>query len=443
MKRILIVDDELNHRLMMRLHLEDSGFECFEAENGSVAYDMLSGVKPHIILLDITMEVMDGLTFLNKIRKEGNITPTLIITANTDVKTAVAAMKIGATDFITKPVDTSELVANISSLLSEEFPAKPTVEKINDYEFEGVYSSKAMVKVIEMLSMVSPTDATVLILGESGTGKELVAKSIHVNSPRANKPFVAVNCAALNDNLIESELFGHVKGAFTGAVADRRGRFEQAASGTIFLDELGEIPPATQTKLLRVLQERIYEPVGSEKSFKTEARIIAATNKDLKKMSESGEFRQDLYFRLSVFPVTIPPLRERLEDIRGLIKYFIKKYAPLFGKNISSATEKYFKKLENYQFPGNIRELENIVERSLILARDDKLTEDTLPALNATDETSFSGGSSSRHNLKDNERQAIIEAIEAAGGNKTEAAKALGISRRAIYYKMEQFGIKD
>lgn len=441
MKRILIVDDELNHRLMMRLHLEDSGFTCFEAENGSVAYSMLSRVSPDIILLDITMEVMDGLTFLNKIRIEGNLTPTLIITANTDIKTAVAAMKIGATDFITKPVDTSELVANIHNLLSEA-PACEPVQKMSDYVFEGVYSSAAMSRVIGMLSMVSSTDATVLILGESGTGKELVAKSIHVNSTRSKKPFVAVNCAALNDNLIESELFGHVKGAFTGAVADRRGRFEQAAGGTIFLDELGEIPPATQTKLLRVLQERIYEPVGSEKSFKTDARIIAATNKDLKRMSESGEFRQDLYFRLSVFPVTIPPLRERSEDIRGLIKYFIQKYAPLFGKNITSATEKYFKKLENYPFPGNIRELENIVERSLILARDDKLTDDTLPVLNSADEM-LAGSSSSRHNLKDNERQAIIEAIEAAGGNKTEAAKALGISRRAIYYKMEQLGIND
>lgn len=439
MKKILIVDDEHNHRLMMKLHLDDAGYTCLEAENGLEAYEIINKSAPDIILLDITMDVMDGLTLLNKIRKEGKTVPTLMITANTDIKTAVTAMKLGATDFITKPVNVSELINNIATLLNKTKTVNDNTEKLSGYKFDGVYGSASMERVMDMLSMVAPTDATVLILGESGTGKELIARSIHDNSPRASKPFVAVNCAALNDNLIESELFGHVKGSFTGAVGDRKGRFDQASGGTIFLDELGEIPLPIQTKLLRVLQEKVYEPVGSEKTFKTDARIIAATNRDLKTMSESGEFRLDLYFRLSVFPVTVPPLRERREDIRLLIKYFIKKYAVRFGKNITAATESYIKKLEDYPFPGNIRELENIVERSLILARDDKLTEDTLPELY------YDGAESEKPslNLKDNERQAIIDAIEQSGGNKTTAAKSLGISRRALYYKMEQFGIKD
>lgn len=439
MKKILIVDDELNHRLMMRLHLEDNGFECFEAENGVDAYNALKKINPDLMLLDITMDVMDGLTLLNKIRLEGFNLPTLMITANTDIKTAVTAMKIGATDFVTKPVEISELLKSINLFLNEQPQNQPNEPKNKlNYKFCGVYSAEPMQKIIEMLAMVSHTDATVLILGESGTGKELIAKSIHENSARDGKPFIAVNCAALNDNLIESELFGHVKGAFTGAVADRKGRFEQAAGGTIFLDELGEIPLSTQTKLLRVLQEKVYEPVGSNKPLKTDARIIAATNKDLKQMSSEGTFRQDLYFRLSVFPVTIPPLRQRREDIRPLVKYFINKYAIRFGKNINSATEKYLKKLENYSFPGNIRELENIVERSLILCREDKLKEDTLPDL---DTKNFDTGSV-KLNLKDNEKQAIIDTLEKCGNNRTKAAKVLGISRRALYYKMEEFGIE-
>lgn len=438
MKRILIVDDELNHRLMMKLHLEDEGYVCFEAENGAAAYAAMASVKPDVMLLDITMEVMDGLTLLKKIREDGQALPVLMITANTDVKTAVSAMKLGATDFITKPVNIKELAADIGKLLTSPASAEKECQKKSGYNFNGVYSSPAMASVTDMLSMVAPTDATVLILGESGTGKELIARSIHENSPRRDSPFVAVNCAALNGNLIESELFGHVKGAFTGASADRQGRFLQAGRGTIFLDELGEIPLPIQTKLLRVLQEKVFEPVGSGIPVKTEARVVAATNKDIKKMSETGEFRSDLYFRLSVFPITVPPLRERPEDIRELVKHFIGKYAVKFGKNIKSATEKYYKKLESYDFPGNIRELENIVERSLILAREDRLTEETLPVFSPGAAAGFSG-----LNLKDGEKRAIIEAIDKSGGNKTGAAKALGISRRALYYKMKEFGIGE
>ncbi len=433
-KKILIVDDEKNHRLMLRLHLEDNGHECFEASDGIEVEQMLENISPDLILLDITMEVMDGLTLLHRLRDKNINIPTIIITANTDVKTAVSAMKIGATDFLTKPVDVEELLDLSEKLLySSTNNTQQSIDNI-DYKFDGVYKDKNMVNVINMLSMVAPTDATVLILGESGTGKELIAKSIHDNSPRASKPFIAVNCAALNDNLIESELFGHIKGAFTGATTSRIGRFEQAHNGTIFLDELGEIPLSTQTKLLRVIQEKVFEPVGSNKSIKTDVRIVAATNKDIKSLSESGEFRQDLYFRLSVFPIVVPPLRDRNSDIEPLVNYFIKKYATGFGKNITGASKDYINQLKIYSFPGNIRELENIVERSIILSSDNKLSKDTLPSLSTKH---------SELNLKSNEKDTIIDALNQCNGNKSNAAKLLGISRRALYNKIEQYKLDN
>lgn len=431
MKKVLIVDDEKNHRLMMKLHLTDEGYDCIEATDGLVAYNEIIENKPDIILLDITMDIMDGFALLKKIRLENINTPVVIVTAHTDVKTAVSAMKLGATDFITKPVDIKALIQTVKKLL--ELKNVNTQFNNIDYMFDGVYQSKAMQEIIDLLSMVAPTDATVLILGESGTGKELIAKSIHKNSKRKDKPFVPVNCAALNDNLIESELFGHIKGSFTGASSNRQGRFAQASGGTIFLDELSEIPLATQTKLLRVIQEKVFEPVGSDKPIKADVRIIAASNKNIEEMVNLGTFRQDLYFRLCVFPITLPPLRERPKDIPLLINYFIDKYAKDFGKNITSIDKEYIKMLENYDFKGNIRELENIVERSLILTRNNILTVDTLPNLQKSTDT----------NIKNYEKQAIIDALQKSDGNKTNAAKLLGISRRSLYYKIEEFNISD
>lgn len=431
MKKVLIVDDEKNHRLMMKLHLTDEGYDCIEATDGLVAYNEIIENKPDIILLDITMDIMDGFALLKKIRLENINTPVVIVTAHTDVKTAVSAMKLGATDFVTKPVDIKALIQTVKKLL--ELKNVNTQFNNIDYMFDGVYQSKAMQEIIDLLSMVAPTDATVLILGESGTGKELIAKSIHKNSKRKDKPFVPVNCAALNDNLIESELFGHIKGSFTGASSNRQGRFAQASGGTIFLDELSEIPLATQTKLLRVIQEKVFEPVGSDKPIKADVRIIAASNKNIEEMVNLGTFRQDLYFRLCVFPITLPPLRERPKDIPLLINYFIDKYAKDFGKNITSIDKEYIKMLENYDFKGNIRELENIVERSLILTRNNILTVDTLPNLQKSTDT----------NIKNYEKQAIIDALQKSDGNKTNAAKLLGISRRSLYYKIEEFNISD
>ncbi|MCD8493740.1 MAG: sigma-54 dependent transcriptional regulator [Geovibrio sp.] len=432
--RILIVDDESNHRLMIKLHLEDNGYKTEEAANGAEALIKLDDFEPDAILLDMKMDIMDGLTFLTHVSRRGLTVPVIVITAFSSVKTAVEAMKLGAADYLTKPVDIDHMLETVAKTLIEK-TVIPPLEYAEEYSFEGVCSADGLGKIIEQLKMVAPLNATVLILGESGTGKELIARSIHANSPRKNKPFIAVNCAALNENLIESELFGHMKGAFTGASANKEGRFELADGGTIFLDEIGELPPQVQAKLLRVLQDRTFERVGGIRTLTTDARIVAATNKDLKTLSERGEYREDLYFRLSVFPVNLPPLRERNQEIEPLVNFFISKYAQRFGKLIKGAERSYIDKLKKYPFPGNIRELENIVERSVILSKSERLTPDTLPPL----ENRNGCGSL---DMRDNEKDLIIKALEKTGGNKTKAAEVLGISRRTLHSKINEFGIK-
>ncbi|WP_022850279.1 sigma-54-dependent transcriptional regulator [Limisalsivibrio acetivorans] len=432
--RILIVDDEENHRLMLKLHLKDRGYEIEEAVNGADALTKLGDTLPDLILLDMKMDIMDGLTFLNHLSRKGIRIPVIMITAFSSVKTAVEAMKLGAEDYMTKPVDIDSLLENIERISgSVQAEGIPYTE---DYEFGGVYSADGLGSIIEQLKMVAPLDATVLILGESGTGKELIARSIHDNSPRKDGNFVAVNCAALSENLIESELFGHMKGSFTGASANKEGRFETADNGTIFLDEIGELPQQVQAKLLRVLQERTFERVGGTKTLKTNARIIAATNKDLKTISQKGEFREDLYFRLSVFPVELPPLRERTQEIEPLVKFFIEKYSERFGKLIKGADKSYIDKLKGYSFPGNIRELENIVERSIILSKSEKLGTETLPDFKGSHK-----GVSSSLDMKSNERELIVKALEKTEGNKTRAAEILGISRRTLHSKLKEYDI--
>ncbi|MDR0454806.1 MAG: sigma-54 dependent transcriptional regulator [Deferribacteraceae bacterium] len=436
MKNLLIIDDEKNHRHMLRLHLEDAGYICWEADNGAVAIAALNDLSYDLLLLDITMDIMDGLTFLSYIRSDGNNVPVVIITANADAKTAVSAMKLGATDYVTKPVDIDELLSTVENLIigknRDESEIGGFSHRDESYFFHGVYSKEGMGKVIDMLKMVAPTDATVLITGESGTGKELVAKSVHDNSSRAGKAFVAVNAAALNENLIESELFGHVKGAFTGAAGARSGRFTEANGGTLFLDEIGELPVSAQVKLLRFLQERVYEPVGSSKPLQADVRVIAATNRDLNSMVTEGGFRQDLFFRLSVFPIHIPPLRERASEIPMLVKYFTDKYSERFQKKISGASVSFIKTLQQYPFPGNVRELENLLERSIILARTDLLTEELLPKLTNEIRTP---------QLKESEKQIITETLRECENNRTKAAERLGISRRGLYNKLREYGL--
>jgi len=430
--RILIVDDEKNHRLMLKLHLEDEGHSTDEAENGLKALNKLDESDFDLILLDMKMDVMDGLTFLGMMNRKGFNIPVIVITAFSTVKTAVESMKLGASDYLTKPVDVPQL---LEAIAKADKSAEETFVPADDYIFGGVYTKEGLGSTIEQLKLVAPTDATVLILGESGTGKELVARSIHDNSRRKARPYLAINCAALSENIIESELFGHVKGAFTTAVKDSKGLFETADGGTLFLDEIGELSLAVQAKLLRVLQEGCFERVGDTKTLKTDVRIIAATNRNLKKLSESGEFREDLYFRLAVFPVDVPPLRERREEIEPLIKFFIEKHAEKLGKLIKSADKSFIKKLLAYSFPGNIRELENIVERSIILTTGTKLEANTLPA--------FEKGNEGGLSIRNNERDLILKALKKTGGNKTKAAEVLQISRRTLHNKIKEFDMED
>jgi len=434
-KRVLIVDDEENHRFMIRLHLEKD-YYIFEAKNGLEALNIFDEEDVDLILLDIKMDVMDGLTFLAHLRKKSVDIPVIVISAFNNVRTAVESMKLGALDYITKPVDIEQLKSQIKNLLNKKVDKNESY--LDDYIYDGVYSKDGLGKIIEVLKLVAPTDATVLIMGESGTGKELVARSIHQNSPRKDKPFLAVNCAALNENLIESELFGHEKGAFTGADKSKLGKFELANGGTLFLDEVGELPLVTQAKLLRVLQEGTFERVGGTKTIKTDVRIIAATNRDLEKMVSDGEFREDLYYRLNVFPIKLPPLRERKDEIPLLLDYFIKKYSQKFQKIVKNYDKGFLDKLMMYDFPGNIRELENIVERSIILARGEILTAELLPPL----KNSSVQVSDTVKNMREHEIEAIKKALKETGGNKTKAAKILGISRKTLHNKLKEYNIE-
>lgn len=432
MKNILIVDDEANHRLMLKINLEDRGFNITEAENGLEALELIDDNIFTAVLLDIRMDIMDGLTMLAHLGKKNLSIPVIMITAFSDVKTAVESMKLGAFDYMTKPVDIDDL-ENIINSISTDTDTEQLI--VSDYNFEGIYSESGLGQIISLLKMVAPTDATVMVTGESGTGKELIAKSIHTNSQRANKPFLAINCAAINENLIESELFGHEKGSFTGATAAKLGKFKLADKGTLFLDEIGELSLQTQAKLLRTLQEKTFETVGGTKTQISDVRIVTATNRDLQQMVNEGTFREDLFFRINVFPIHIPPLRERSEEIPLLINYFIKKYASSFGKIIKKASKDFISKLVNYEFPGNIRELENIIERSIILSSGEILEPSVLPPL----QNKKSSNEKLSLDVKENEKKLILEALAKTNGNKTKAAKILGMSRRSLHNKINEY----
>jgi two-component system response regulator HydG len=447
--KILIVDDEAPHRQMLDAVLSVEGYEIHHAGDGQEAISLVEERFYDLILMDIRMSKVGGIEALKKIKKISPGIPTIIMTAYASVDTAVDALKSGAYDYLTKPLDIEELKILVKKALHHRKLEQENVylkERLGDrFDFSNIIGrSTAMQGLFETIALVAPSEATVLIAGESGTGKELIANAIHQNSPRANRAFIKVNCAALPETLLESELFGHEKGAFTGALARKQGRFQLAHTGSIFLDEVGEMTPTTQTKILRVLQEREFEPLGSTQTVKVDTRVIAATNKNLLEEIEQGNFREDLYYRLNVVNLEVPSLRERREDISLLADYFLKKYVEKNRRLIKGFTPRAMDLLIRHSWPGNVRELENVVERAVIMARGDLISQGELPdAIRDLDgETEKTAVDlSPGRSLKEVERDMILRTLEDTGGNRTRTAEILGISRRTLQLKLKEYGV--
>lgn len=441
MQKILVVDDEQNIRRMLNRVLSSEGFIVKEAINGLEALKRLEEEDYSLVLLDLKMPGLNGIETLKKIRESDINLPIIMISAYGSISEAVEAMKLGALDYLTKPFDIEELKIIVERAIKqyelkvENIYYREEEEKRFNFD-EIIGKSKAIKRVLEMVKSVSVTPATVLITGESGTGKELIARAIHKNSPGNKNPFVVVNCVAFSSHLLESELFGHEKGAFTGAISKRIGRFEMANGGTIFLDEIGEVDPVIQTKLLRFLQEKEFERVGSSKSIKVDVRILSATNLDLKKKAEDNNFRQDLYYRLNVFNIEVPPLRERKEDIPLLVEHFIHKYNKILNKKVEEISPQAMELLLNYDYPGNIRELENILERSMIMAKNNIMDETYFAFINKENFSEKKG------TLKEAEKELIIKYLIQNKSNRTKTAELLGISRRSLQNKIKEYQIE-
>lgn len=445
---ILVVDDEATQRETLTGFLRKKGYNIQTADTGAKALSIIRDNPIDLVLTDMRMPEMDGSELLVETKKVNPDIDVIVMTAFGSMETAVSAMKNGATDFITKPVDLEQLEITIKKTLERKQLTndnKRLRELVNErLSFKGIISaSSVMEQALSLAARVAPSKATALILGESGTGKELIAKAIHLASDRADGPFVAVNMAALSDNLVESELFGHEKGAFTGANQERKGRFELAHGGTIFIDEVGDIPLSTQVKLLRVLQEQQIERIGSSTPIKVDARVVAATNRPLEEMVKNGEFREDLYYRLNVVKINIPPLRQRKTDIPLLADFFIRKFVEMNGKSIHSITKEAMDRLMKYDFPGNVRELENIIEQAVVLAHEDVIQVEDLPMTLQTSSAKalddFSTGTF-QERVEAFERSLIRKALDESNGVQTKAAEALGMSERHLRYKLQKYG---
>ena len=427
---IAVVDDDPAQRQLLDNALQRAGFRTLLCENGDAALEKAQ--ETDLMLLDVRMPGLSGLEVLERLRRDGSAKPVILLTAYIDVRDAVSAMKQGAVDYLEKPVDLDELITAIDEALGNT--GRGAIHDRTGTPPGIVAESEAMREVFRQASRVATTGATVLLLGESGCGKEVLARFIHGESPRAQHPLVAVDCASLPATLIESELFGHEKGAFTGADDKRRGRFEEADGATLFLDEIGELPTALQPKLLRVLETGAVRRIGAESDCRVDVRVIAATNRDLETETREGRFREDLYYRLNVFPIAIPPLRERVDDILPMAEAFLREK----HKRLAPAAQRL---LLSYSWPGNVRELHNAMERAAILANGALvLPTDLPPALRRATPASNSGGVLVG-DMQEIQRRAILEALEKTGGNKTQAAELLGISRRNLIYKLRAYGL--
>jgi two-component system response regulator HydG len=445
--RVLVVDDDASARSALQALLKTQGYEVDTAVDGAAALERLAEIPPDLVVTDLDMPNMNGLELLAELRQRDRGLPVLVVTSAAELQTAVKAMRAGAFDYITKPVDFDELTLAITRAIEQrniKIENENLRRQVREKHGEGIQgllgTSPPMQQVYRLARQVATSRATVLITGESGTGKGELARAIHALSPRADKPFVSVHCAALTETLLESELFGHEKGSFTGADKRRVGRFEQANEGTIFLDEVGEIPLGTQIKLLTVLQERRFERVGGNDSVKVDVRIVAATNRDLAADVAAGRFREDLYYRLNVVAIEMPPLRLRGADILALADHFLSRFAAENHKNIEGFSDRAKTKIRNYRWPGNVRELENAIERAVVMCESDRIGEDHLPQ-GASGSSSLEGLMIPGSTMAELEKVAILKTLEAVDGSTTRAAEMLDISPRTIQYRLHEYGV--
>ena len=453
-KKILIVDDEVNMRLVLKTMLKKEGYDVETAADGLEALALLKRHDVTACVTDLRMPKLDGMGLLNRMVEEYPSIPVIIITAHGTVATAVDALKKGAFDYITKPFDQEELKNVIGKavktrVLSEE---EVQLEAVDLDRSEIVGTSPTMTKIFDVIRKVAPTTTSILITGETGTGKELVANAIHANSPRKHNPFIKINCSAIAENLIESELFGYEKGAFTGAVSSKPGRFELAHKGTLFLDEIGDLPREMQVKLLRVIQDHEFERVGGLQTIKVDVRLVAATNRNLQQDVREGLFREDLFYRLNVMPIHVPPLRERKEDIPALVRYFVDQFNRKLDRQITGADAEVMELLRDHDWPGNIRELENLIERLVLMAKGGEIVMGDIPAelIEAVEEKAQTAAPGEKKSIKelirektgDIEKQMIVRVLEECEGNISKAARQLGLSRRGLHLKLAKYNLR-
>lgn len=452
-EKILVVDDEAATRRLMEQTLRKQGYEVITASSGDEGLRMVMNENPDLVLLDIQLPGMDGIEVLQRVREISSDIAVVMATAMDDLKVAVKAMRLGAYDYINKPFHIDDLVLTVNKAMETSRLRREVAtlkeERSREFGVEKIIGVSSHIQgILAMVKKISVSEAsTVLIQGESGTGKELIAKALHYESGRRDKPFMAINCSAVPENLLESELMGHEKGAFTDAKAMRKGIFEMADGGTVFLDEIGDMPLQMQTKLLRILEERSFRRVGGTKDITVDVRVISATNKDLSKGAEDGSFRKDLYYRLQVIPIYLKPLRERKDDIIPLVNHFINYFNKKFRKNVKNISPEAEKLILSYPWPGNVRELKNVIERVMLLGEGDILTAEHLP-LEMTTKTQEGGGKEvftfrlppEGVSIEDVEKELLKQALEMTSYNQTKAAKKLGIGVDALRYRMKKFG---